>query len=88
MLERIKKEMIVDTHYTDTHPSLKDRVMALGAATPQIPESPGISAAEAWLGAGNQKIMADPRMAEIMDMENPLFDCQRMAYGGFQELVP
>ncbi len=59
MLERIKKEMIVDTHYTDTHPSLKDRVMALGAATPQIPESPGISAADAWLGAGNQKIMAD-----------------------------
>ena len=37
--------------------------------------------------AANERIMADPRMAELMDPENPLFDFQRMAHGGFRELV-
>lgn len=37
--------------------------------------------------AANQKIMADPRMAELMNPDDPVFDCQRMAYGGFKELV-
>ncbi len=37
--------------------------------------------------AANQEIMADPRMAELMDPENPIFDCQRMAHGGFNEIV-
>lgn len=37
--------------------------------------------------AANEKIMADPRMAELMDPNDPVFDCDRMAYGGFQELV-
>ncbi len=56
MLERIKNEMEVKTHYADTHPSLKDRVDALGAI-PQLPIAPKISAAEAWLGDHNQRIM-------------------------------
>lgn len=39
----------------------------------------------------NQKVAADPRMAELIeplvDPSNPVFDAERMAYGGFQPLV-
>jgi uncharacterized protein YbaA (DUF1428 family) len=35
----------------------------------------------------NQKIMADPRLKEMMDPAKPIFDYKRMAYGGFKELV-
>src|SRR5687767_3059040 len=35
----------------------------------------------------NEKIMADPRLKEMIDNDKPLFDYQRMAYGGFKELV-
>ena len=37
--------------------------------------------------AANEKIVADPRMTGLVDPENPIFDTQRMAYGGFQALV-
>lgn len=37
--------------------------------------------------AVNAKIMADPRMREMMDPDKPIFDWKRMAYGGFRELV-
>ena len=37
--------------------------------------------------AANEKIMADPRMADLIDPSNPIFDSKRMAYGGFQALV-
>ena len=37
--------------------------------------------------AANEKIAADPRMADLMDPENPIFDCQRMAHGGFKAIV-
>lgn len=41
--------------------------------------------------AANEKIIADPRMAELMtgltNPENPLIDFQRMAHGGFIEIV-
>ena len=37
--------------------------------------------------AANEKIQSDPRMAEIMDLDNPPFDVQRMAFGGFQTIV-
>lgn len=37
--------------------------------------------------AANEKIFADPRLAEAMDMENPIFECARMAWGGFSQLV-
>ena len=35
----------------------------------------------------NEKIMADPRVKEMMDRDQPLFDHKRMAHGGFMELV-
>ena len=35
----------------------------------------------------NEKIMADPRLKEMMDRDKPIFDYKRMAYGGFKELV-
>lgn len=35
----------------------------------------------------NAKVMADPRMAEMMDPTNPPFDCKRLAFGGFKVLV-
>ena len=40
----------------------------------------------------NEKVEADPRMADLvaplLDPSNPVFDARRMAYGGFQPLVP
>jgi uncharacterized protein YbaA (DUF1428 family) len=35
----------------------------------------------------NKKIMADPRIAAMMDPKDPPFDCKRMLYGGFKVLV-
>jgi len=35
----------------------------------------------------NAKVMADPRLADMMNQENQPFDCKRMAYGGFSLLV-
>jgi uncharacterized protein YbaA (DUF1428 family) len=37
--------------------------------------------------AANAKISSDPRMATLIDPENPIFDSSRMAYGGFKSLV-
>jgi uncharacterized protein YbaA (DUF1428 family) len=37
--------------------------------------------------AANEQIIADPRMAELLNPENPLFDYARLAHGGFKELV-
>lgn len=39
--------------------------------------------------AANEKIMADPRVKELMSMhgDTPIFDCKRMAYGGFKTIV-
>lgn len=34
-----------------------------------------------------KKVMTDPRMAEIMDINNMPFDGQRMIYGGFTTIV-
>ncbi|MEZ5450665.1 MAG: M48 family metallopeptidase [Thiolinea sp.] len=62
ILQHIRQAMSVETHYADTHPSLKDRLAALGAA-PQVPTAPAVSAAEAWLGAGNRQVM------EMLDQE-------------------
>ena len=36
---------------------------------------------------GNEKVEADPRMADLIDASNIGFDAQRMAYGGFQAFV-
>jgi uncharacterized protein YbaA (DUF1428 family) len=35
----------------------------------------------------NEKVAADPRMADLIDSSNSGFDAQRMAYGGFRSLV-
>jgi uncharacterized protein YbaA (DUF1428 family) len=35
----------------------------------------------------NEKIMNDPRMAAMCEESGGLFDCKRMAYGGFKTLV-
>ena len=35
----------------------------------------------------NAKIMADPRLKEMMESTNQPFDCKRMAYGGFKVIV-
>lgn len=37
--------------------------------------------------AANKKIMADPRMACMLDQKDMPFDCKKMAYGGFKTLV-
>lgn len=34
----------------------------------------------------NEKVAADPRMADLIDSSNSGFDAKRMAYGGFQSL--
>ena len=35
----------------------------------------------------NDKVAADPRMAELVESANSGFDAERMAYGGFRPLV-
>lgn len=35
----------------------------------------------------NKKVMADPRLAAMMDMKNSPFDPKRMNYGGFEVFV-
>jgi len=35
----------------------------------------------------NEKVAADPRMADLMESSNSGFDAKRMAYGGFESLV-
>ena len=35
----------------------------------------------------NEKVAADPRMADLIDSSNTGFDANRMAYGGFESLV-
>lgn len=37
--------------------------------------------------AANKKIMADPRVAAMCGDANAVFDCKRMAYGGFKTIV-
>ncbi len=37
--------------------------------------------------AVNAKVMEDPRMKEMMDDCEPVFDCKRMSYGGFKVIV-
>ena len=36
----------------------------------------------------NEKVAADPRMAELINAFDSGFDARRMAYGGFKALVP
>lgn len=36
----------------------------------------------------NEKVAADPRMAELINASNSGFEARRMAYGGFRSFVP
>lgn len=53
---RIQSELKVETHYGDTHPSLKDRLDAIDAAK-IVPQAIKINAAEAWLGDQYKPLM-------------------------------
>jgi len=35
----------------------------------------------------NAKVMSDPRLQAMMDMDKMPFDCKRMVYGGFTTIV-
>jgi len=35
----------------------------------------------------NQKVISDPRLRNMMNEATMPFDCQRMAYGGFESIV-
>ena len=35
----------------------------------------------------NAKVMKDERLQKMMDPKDPIFDCKRMAYGGFKAIV-
>ena len=35
----------------------------------------------------NKAVMSDPRLADMMDLDNIPFDAKRMIFGGFKELV-
>ncbi|TWI03660.1 uncharacterized protein YbaA (DUF1428 family) [Luteimonas cucumeris] len=35
----------------------------------------------------NKKVMADPRLKDMMDLKNLPFDAKRMIYGGFKPIV-
>jgi uncharacterized protein YbaA (DUF1428 family) len=35
----------------------------------------------------NKKVMADPRLKKMMGENEAIFDCKRMAYGGFKTIV-
>ena len=37
--------------------------------------------------AANKKIMADPRVLSMCTESGKIFDCKRMAYGGFETIV-
>ena len=42
---------------------------------------------QAHRDAVNAKVMKDPRLAKMIDLQSMPFDCKRMAYGGFKVLV-
>jgi uncharacterized protein YbaA (DUF1428 family) len=35
----------------------------------------------------NAKVMKDPRLSCMMDPKDPIIDCKRMVYGGFNSIV-
>lgn len=58
MIGKIKDAMSEKTYYDDTHPSLKDRVDAIGAE-PVLPRFVKISAAHTWLGKNLKQVLSD-----------------------------
>ncbi|MCH9673716.1 MAG: M48 family metalloprotease [Gammaproteobacteria bacterium] len=55
--QRLARALEICTTYDDTHPSLSDRLQALGAE-PSLPLAMGPCAAHAWLGAGCDEVIA------------------------------
>lgn len=56
--DRLDRAMTVETGYADTHPSLKDRLAAIGVSAGLV--RPGETrAAEAWFGENREKVLAD-----------------------------
>jgi uncharacterized protein YbaA (DUF1428 family) len=61
----------------------------------QMKAKPGETVVFAWIvyksrshrDKVNAKVMADPRLAKMMDPKNSPFDCKRMTYGGFEVIV-
>jgi hypothetical protein len=53
---RIDKELEIETHYANTHPSLKDRIAAIGSHA-VVPDPVRVNAAEAWLGGHYETIL-------------------------------
>ncbi len=58
LLEGLGKALGIETGYADTHPALKDRLDALGAAAAP-PQPVARSAARAWLGGRYETVLAD-----------------------------
>ncbi|MEQ8662572.1 MAG: M48 family metallopeptidase, partial [Gammaproteobacteria bacterium] len=64
--ERLDQALARKTGYDDTHPSLADRLAALGHSQTLL-ELPGESAAEHWLGAGLDAILTEFDQAWLAD---------------------
>jgi uncharacterized protein YbaA (DUF1428 family) len=74
----------------------EDLAVKFGLPFPrQIKTKPGETVVFAWItyksrahrDKVNAKVMKDPRLCEGMDEDKMPFDCNRMAYGGFEVLV-
>ncbi|MGI9295396.1 MAG: M48 family metallopeptidase [Pseudomonadales bacterium] len=56
--QRLEESLTLQTNYDDTHPSLRDRLAALGASE-ALPGVTDVTAAEAWLGDKYQNVIHD-----------------------------
>src|SRR5262245_32822850 len=74
---------------------LDDEIKGMVPFSKSVKVKPGETVVFSWIvykskadrNRINKKIMADPRMATMMDPKNPPFDWRRMAMGGFKILV-
>ena len=64
--------------FTDLAGATEDEVIIFGWV---------VFASRAARDLANEKVAADPRMANLVESSNSGFDAKRMAYGGFQSLV-
>ena len=64
--------------FTDVVSSADDEIIVFGWV---------VFGSRAERDLANEKVAADPRMAELMEAANTGFDARRMAYGGFRLLA-
>ncbi len=64
--------------FTDLVSATDDEVIVFGWVTFESREARDLA---------NEKVAADPRMAELVDASKTGFDAERMAYGGFRSFV-